>query len=629
MLKRSTHLILLALLGATPSLLAPNLVEAQSRRSTGVRRPAARPYTVERSSDSAPPAPPAARALEDRGGSASRSVSGPEWHPSRTSASRSAGALTSYRQSEGPPHDAAATGYGPVEYGASGYAPPGYAPNRRAYGAPWAGPAMGRPMRAGFAGGPLGFGAPMGMGGPMPYDGDPGEQVFGPEFQGGPELMASRYPAGGPRYYPGYRGEPTLARRQPTYAPEGPITDTPSSGGVDGVEELPPGPQFEDGSAPGPDAGGTYYDDGVMPNWPSEPYPDSGFTQGDYGPGGMGVYGGYPGDSHDDGHYGWEAWPDGGTCGGGPCSGGWCGGGPNACGSCYGCCGYWGVLGWLGHWWYNWCWYKDLSLFAGMHGFKGPVDQGVNSNFGFQEGFNLGGPIWYSSGIGFQVGMQAVQSDLSGYDVVGPTSSSRHQYFLTAGIFRRVRGLGPRGGGFQWGVVGDYLSDSYYVDQQLGQVRAEFSMISPYNHELGFWGAFGGDQQTAYYNATPTVRRVEIWKPQSLYAFFYRRTFLNCGQGRVWGGFTENGDGLVGSDLRMPLSSALAFEWSANYLIPSESALEGGMEEEAWNVSGNLVWYIGCTARQSYRSRWRPLFTVADNSVFMLERLAGSGAVAP
>ena len=37
--------------------------------------------------------------------------------------------------------------------------------------------------------------------------------------------------------------------------------------------------------------------------------------------------------------------------------------------------------------------FSEASIFAGTQGFKGPLDLGVNGNFGFNEGFNLAGSI--------------------------------------------------------------------------------------------------------------------------------------------------------------------------------------------------------------------------------------------
>lgn len=332
-----------------------------------------------------------------------------------------------------------------------------------------------------------------------------------------------------------------------------------------------------------------------------------------------------------------------GGCGdGGSCCGS-CGG--MGCGDCGGCvdeCGNGGPRG--HHWGYNYrpwwgcCgpWGENLTLFGGVHGFKSGPDQGQNGNFGFHEGFNWGTPLFPNAGWGAQAGGSIHHSDLSGYNVGGVnTSSSRTQYFVTAGLFRRSQGMGPYGGGHQWGVVGDYMADDYYANMRFGQVRAEASWIFGNCNELGFWGAFGAGSDTAIYNLSNERRIVEIWEPRDLYAFFWRRTWCCQAQTRLWGGFSGTGEGMVGGDAWAPISDCLSLQGGFNYVVPSDgndrrqvdvvnrSALEG------WNVTINMVWHPACNVRCLTSNPWRPLMNVADNSVFMLNRLAGSGAVAP
>ena len=74
-----------------------------------------------------------------------------------------------------------------------------------------------------------------------------------------------------------------------------------------------------------------------------------------------------------------------------------CGNGGN-CGSCGGCgCRPLCCL-FCRDWWEQTC--PDLSISAGTQGFKGPIDQGLNGDFGFHEGINWGSPFWDAMGIG-------------------------------------------------------------------------------------------------------------------------------------------------------------------------------------------------------------------------------------
>jgi len=294
-----------------------------------------------------------------------------------------------------------------------------------------------------------------------------------------------------------------------------------------------------------------------------------------------------------------------------------CGG--MGCDQCYETCpgecsGYCGVgcgpcgLPWLG-WGGHGGWLRNFSIFAGVHGFKGPFDLGQNGNFGLHEGVNFGSPLGGPCGVGYQVGFQAVHSNFSGAGT-GP-GSDRNQIFFTTGIFRRALC-----GGLQWGVAFDLLHDSYYASAEMKQIRAELALVRAGCREIGFWGAFGvGDD-----NFTLHEQMTLALEPTDLYAFFYRRYFSGGGQGRVWTGLTGEGDAIFGADCTVPLGTSWALQTNFNYLIPEEGSAAGGQQEESWGVMIQLVWYPGRPARCVFQNPYHPLFNVADNSVFMLDR---------
>jgi len=264
----------------------------------------------------------------------------------------------------------------------------------------------------------------------------------------------------------------------------------------------------------------------------------------------------------------------------------------------------------------QWYWWENFSMSVGVQGFQGPVDQGRNGNFGFNESFNWGGPMWYAANIGYQVGARFVQANFSGDQVIFPTNSSREQAFLTAGLFRRPRHWGPWGLALQYGAVYDYMNDSYYVAMNLGQVRAEISLLTPTMHELGFWAAAGTKNDSALEDATGLI---ENWRPQDMYTLYYRKTFCNGSQGRLWGGATSDGDGIFGGEFQAPLGDTFAVQTGFNLLEPHETDVNA-QQQQGWAVGINLVWFPGHTAICSMKSRWRPLFYVADNSTFIAER---------
>ncbi len=301
---------------------------------------------------------------------------------------------------------------------------------------------------------------------------------------------------------------------------------------------------------------------------------------------------------------------------GGACEQGcdpYCSTGCDACGDCYcdySCvpgCGLWGV----------WTCAKRLlhqaSLFGGVHGFKGPADLGRNGNFGFHEGINWGGPLGGPFGWGYQVGFQAAHSNFSGDQTTSTLrSADRNQVFFTAGIFRRELCHG-----LQWGVAYDALHDEYFDEADLQQIRTETALVLDGLREVGFWGAFGVS------GADFLDQRLQeplSLQPADTYSLFYRRRFSGGGQGRIWAGFSGGGDALLGGDCTIPLGTSWALENNFAYLIPKEGTATGGQIDETWSVSIQLVWYPGRQARSVLSNPFHPLFGVADNSQFLLDR---------
>ena len=256
--------------------------------------------------------------------------------------------------------------------------------------------------------------------------------------------------------------------------------------------------------------------------------------------------------------------------------------------------------------------FRDLSVFGGVDGFKGPLDSGTNGNFGMNEGLNYAGPLGDPWGCGYQIGANFVQSDFSGapgvtVDDVGLSANYRRQVFATAGIFRRAEC-----GEIQWGVAFDYLNDNYYQRGDFKQLRSEIGYVVNECWEIGYFGAYSvGDTQVVDVTVNTT----------NMFALYVRHNFENGGNGRIWGGATDYGDGLLGADLWIPLGGGFALENRATYVIPKQGVSETGQREESWGLVMQLVWYPGQSANCQARNVYRPLFGVADNTS-MIERLA-------
>jgi hypothetical protein len=256
-------------------------------------------------------------------------------------------------------------------------------------------------------------------------------------------------------------------------------------------------------------------------------------------------------------------------------------------------------------------WTRDLELFAGIHGFKGPLDQGRNGNFGFHEGFNFGAPL----GIfdwGWQIGAEATQSNFSGDDAVDPRSADRNQFFVTGGIFKRAHEWG-----FQWGVVYDWLHDDYYVQTNMKQIRSDTSFLFPGGmHEIGYFGAYG----TGGGNWVLLDRQLQYFiymEPTDVFALYYRRYFDGGGDGRIWLGLSGRGDGILGGEIRVPMGKNWELENRFNYLIPKQGGGTSAEIQESWGVTIDLVFYVGHPARCERYHPYRPMLNVADNTLFM------------
>jgi hypothetical protein len=296
---------------------------------------------------------------------------------------------------------------------------------------------------------------------------------------------------------------------------------------------------------------------------------------------------------------------------GGDCDDGCCECGGDYCNDCNR--PFFGMLCDWGH--------RNLAIFGGVHGYKGPRDRGLNGNFGFQEGLNFGAPLGDPWGCGYQIGFQALESDITGNQVNGLPTADRHQYFATAGIFRRAEV-----GKVQWAVAFDFLHDTYNQGADLKQIRSETGWLFNEQTEIGYSGAYGISSDSSQIT---TVRGTIVGRlaPTDQFVGYIRRYFDNGGDGRLFGGVTGNGDGLLGGDVWIPLGGSWALQNDFAFLIPKQGRgattdvngiMTGGQVRETWGVAMNLVWYPGRSARCVGESCYRPVLNVADNSQFMV-----------
>ncbi len=284
--------------------------------------------------------------------------------------------------------------------------------------------------------------------------------------------------------------------------------------------------------------------------------------------------------------------------------------------------GYYGPGNWYpGYFLLQGAWIDGLSVHAGVHGFKGPMDLGGNGNFGFHEGLNFGAPIGGPWGIGYQVGAQVTHSDFAGnqaltlFDPAAITDQDRNQFFLTAGIFRR-----PDCGRWQWAVAVDWLHEDFYEAADFLQLRHEISFLLDDCREIGYMGMYGvKDSEVSIpgedIQAAPTVLDLSVL---DRYGFFYRRKFEEGGEGRIWAGWSGYGDAFIGADAVVPLGRSWALESNFAYLAPKTGSGLDGQIDESWSLNIGLVWYPRRPVQCALSDPYRPVLGVGDNSSVML-----------
>lgn len=261
--------------------------------------------------------------------------------------------------------------------------------------------------------------------------------------------------------------------------------------------------------------------------------------------------------------------------------------------------------------------FKDLSVRIGAQGFTGPLNGGMDGSFGGMYGLNWGAPVpWLECfGLGMQLGANGVHSNGYGTSYTG---SSRDQFFLTTGLFRRVDW------GWQSGVVVDYLHEHWFYSTDMVQARGELSWKTQSTSELGFWFTASDRRQNVSGRVTPigsmqSIDFSESISPIDMYSFFYRRSIMKTpGEVRFSAGWTGDSRGLLGADLSVPIAPRVALESNFLVLLPDQRDDSTRNEQETWNFGISLVWFPGATSTQALKSYYRPLLEMADNGRMIL-----------
>ena len=115
-----------------------------------------------------------------------------------------------------------------------------------------------------------------------------------------------------------------------------------------------------------------------------------------------------------------------------------------------------------------------------------------------------------------------------------------------------------------------------------------------------------------------------MFQASDQYLLFYRFHGPRGGEGRFYGGFNDDEDGIIGADTLIPLHDRWSLATGFTYLIPDEDAGQLGASQEAWNIATALVWHWDCRARKSHSNCYRPLFNVADNGSLIVDERLGA-----
>ncbi len=255
----------------------------------------------------------------------------------------------------------------------------------------------------------------------------------------------------------------------------------------------------------------------------------------------------------------------------------------------------------------RWPKWQEVVVFGGVQGFKGPYDRERDSgNFGFNEGFNIGAKVPYAE-MGYQYGYRGAQSQLNG-DKNTDTEKQFFQQFATAGLFHRSQE------GVQFGVVWDALIDERTRSENFHQIRSELSVIHGCN-EFGCDATVGINTHKFEDDDDEEL----IFQASDQYVFFYRLHGRNGGEGRIYAGFNNDSDGIVGSDMQIPVGERFSVQSGFTYLIPNAKPGEEGASQEAWNIGMGLVWHWDGQARKCFENCYRPMFNVADNGLLIVD----------
>jgi hypothetical protein len=296
------------------------------------------------------------------------------------------------------------------------------------------------------------------------------------------------------------------------------------------------------------------------------------------------------------------------TCDSAHC--GTCDGG-NVCHSTDPDCGGWGA-----------------TVFTTVNAFKGPTDvDGLNGDFGASAGANLGFALVRELGLGVQAGTSVTGSDFKGTFYTGPRA--REQQFTTFGFFRSA----DRDGGWNGGVVYDFLDDDYYVDFHFGQWRGELGYQFQSSTDIGVSFTVPSFGTNVLLQNPPAVGGFSQnrFQPFSQINAFWRHTWPSQTVTEFRLGVPDSsdvGELIFGASAACPLNCRTSLIGGFTYVLPSvpggNADVPGGTlgrSGEVWSLYTGIAFTLGGGERDCGRSRFAPLIPVADQGSFGITRV--------
>ena len=261
--------------------------------------------------------------------------------------------------------------------------------------------------------------------------------------------------------------------------------------------------------------------------------------------------------------------------------------------------------------------FQNTELEARLDGMRSALDFEDSGNFGGDFAINWGSVQPILGGFHVQAGARGVFTDLNGEWANGfERSDCRSQVFWTAGLYYRGGGCSD---GWTLGVVYDSLTDKYYREYDLQQLRAELAYNFVGIGEIGFKGAFAlNDDWCDFVNYGFPVAQCKA-TATNYYTLFYRKQFDQGATATIYGGATEWSEGLAGFSIEAPLSNSFSVKCGGSCVFGKKRNADIGLEkfhEENWNLSLGVVWRLGGNACVGNDTS-RPLFDVADNGSFL------------